>query len=782
MKYWIFVLLFSFCSLFAYEQHYESLRIAKIEVVTENLSPDLAFSPSTLLSRLHTKVGNLFSQVEFDRDLKMLAEEYDHVEPTIELTNNELYLTLKIWFKPTIRTIEFCGNERLSSKKLLKKLGIKTNSLFDREAFIKAFNELKLLYIKKGYFEAELNYEIIPSEDRCGVDIRITVCEGRAGKINEICLHGCTSSEESALLEEMVSKPYNLFLSWYTGRGIYHPDMIEHDRLSAINFFQNRGYADALVTLCVEPLPDCDRINVILTVEKGSCYRIGGIVMTGNTLFSKERLYDEFLFGREGPYSPEDIRLTVKALQDLYGTYGYLDATVNVQLSARAEAAIYDIALTIEEGPQYTVGLVKVFGNTSTQTKVILHESLLCPGDVFDNRRLEGTEGRLKNTGFFRTVNVYAVRSHLDDPEDRYRDVYIEVEETDTGSFGLFGGFSSLDRVFGGVEITERNFRIAGISHLFDVKGCSLRGGGEFAHAKISIGDKQTSYLAQWTKPYFLDTPWILGVELEKSDNRVYSEGYEIKTYGGDVHSTYILNDYLKYDIFYRARHTSVAVSDRNNPLLMEEGRQQGFISSLGNALIYDSTDNPRRASCGFRSRLSYELAGIGGNYQFMKVAYLNTYYLPLSAKGVLKMRGELQFIKTYGSTTRFDLPLSERLFLGGETTVRGYRPFVIGPKFGSGEPRGGVSSLLLSEEYQYNLLKNPCLDGFVFVDAGYVSLSEFTIGRWAASVGLGIRFEIMKNMPLMMGYGWPIHPVEHIGGRRINNAQRFFFAMGGSF
>ena len=125
---------------------------------------------------------------------------------------------------------------------------------------------------------------------------------------------------------------------------------------------------------------------------------------------------------------------------------------------------------------------------------------------------------------------------------------------------------------------------------------------------------------------------------------------------------------------------------------------------------------------------------------------------------------------------------MSERLFLGGETTVRGYRNFIIGPKFGNNEPRGGVSSLLLSEEYQHNLWGAPCLDGFVFVDAGFVSLSEFTLGRPAATAGFGIRIEVMPNMPMMMGLGWPFHPGEEVNGCEVDNTQRFFFAIGGSF
>jgi outer membrane protein insertion porin family len=778
------LLFFLFAPLLLHSQQYELMRVAKLDIIPENLSPEMAFNPNSVRTRMHTKVGNFFSQIEFDNDLKMLADEYDRVEPCLEVINNEIHITLRVWFKPVIHAINFCGNERINTKKLMKTLEIECGALFERAEFIKAINKLRLLYVKKGYFEADIDYEVIPLEEGNQIDIQITVCEGRAGRIKKITFKGISSAEEDELLEMILTKRYNLFLSWYTGRGVYHPDMIDHDRLQIINFFQNHGYADAMVELSVEEAPESDRIILVISVEKGQRYTIGNLSLCGNTLFPNEKIWEQFTFGRGSVYSPEEIRSTIQAITDLYGACGYIDTNIDFQVSLREDCPIYDIVVSIEEGEQYYVGLIKVFGNCYTQTRLILHESLLCPGEVFDNRKLEGTEGRLANTGYFSAVNVYAVRSQIEDPsgERNYRDVFIEVEETDTGNLGIFFGFSSLDRIFGGVEVTERNFNIAGLAHLLERGVTGLRGGGEFVNAKVNIGDRQTSYLLQWSKPYFLDTPWILGVDLEKSNNRVLSRAYDIKTYGGSVHGSYIMNTYLKYDIHYRARHTHVSINDEKNPLLVKEGNKSGFISAVGATLMYDSTDHPRRATSGLRSRLMYEIAGVGGNFQFMRFAYLNTYYFPVSARGTLKWRGEIQFIKTYGSTKSVDLPLSERLFLGGETTVRGYRPFIIGPKFGNNEPRGGLSSYLLSEEYQHNLLKVPCLDGFVFVDAGYVSFSEFTVGTPAASVGFGIRIEVMRNMPLMIGLGWPIHPFEKRNGVKIDTAQRFFFAMGGCF
>lgn len=780
--------LFLFFVLFAFpfvaEAQYEQMRVVRIDIVPENLPDETPFNPANVRTRMRTKIGSYFSQNEFDNDLKSLAQEYDRIEPRIEVINNEIQITLQIWLKPTIRCIEFSGNERYSSKKLNKTLELNANEVFEREKFIRAFNKLKQLYVKKGYFEAELDYQITPSKEGNQVDILITICEGRAGKIKSIRFEGLTPDEESGVLETIMTKKYNLFLSWYTGRGTYHPEMIEHDRLLMINHFQNLGYADAMVTLNIEEVPNADRIILIISVDKGQLYTFGDVTFCGNTLYSDEEIIDQFDFKPGSCFSPEALRATAQALSDLYGGCGYIETSVDIQLRLRENCPVYDVNINISEGEQYYIGLIKVFGNTYTKTSVILHESLLCPGEIFDIRKLKTTENRLCNTGFFSNVNVYAVRSQFECGEEdlQYRDVYIEVAETDTGNIGLFFGFSSLARLFGGIELTENNFNIMGLTHIFDQGPIALRGGGEFFHIKADFGDRQTTYGVQWTKPYFLDTPWILGIDVEKSNNRALSRSYAIKTYGGHVHTTYLWNEYLKYDIFYRARHSSIDIRGDEDPVLRKEIESTGFISALGFSVIFDSTNNPRRPTSGLRSRFIYELAGIGGNFDFMKFAALNSYYFPFSRRGTFKFRADLQFILPYGSTTADTLPLSERLFLGGETTVRGYRSFIIGPKAAPNEPKGGISSLLISEEYQYNLLMAPCVDAFAFVDAGTVTNQAFTLRHLATSVGFGLRIEVMRNMPIMVGMGWPIHPIEIINDVRYDNAQRFFFAMGGSF
>ena len=427
-----------------------------------------------------------------------------------------------------------------------------------------------------------------------------------------------------------------------------------------------------------------NRIIIVITADKGPKYYIGKLSIEGNTLFCEEDIWNQFTFCEGSHYSPEKIRETVKNISDLYGRWGYIDALVNYEPRLECDNLVYDIKFTIEEGEQFRVGLIKVFGNCSTQTNVILHECLLIPGEVFNTVKLQKTEEKLENIGYFKAVNVYAVKS--EGPcglGGNFRDVHIEVEETNTGHFGAFAGFSTVESVFGGVNVTEKNFNYKGLGCFWRDGYKALRGGGEYAHITATVGARSRSYVLSWTKPFFNDTPWTVGFDIERNSNRYISKDYDIESLGFSIRGIYDINQFLKLGVHYRLKNSDVHVSGHvHNHEERHEAHRAGLVSAVGISLIYDSTNHPQRPTKGFKSKLEEEFAGVGGDYTFTSLAYLNSYYFQLDRKGVFRLKGDFRFIVPMWGTKGEHLPLDERLFLGGDDTVRGYRPYKPGPRF----------------------------------------------------------------------------------------------------
>jgi outer membrane protein insertion porin family len=278
-----------------------------------------------------------------------------------------------------------------------------------------------------------------------------------------------------------------------------------------------------------------------------------------------------------------------------------------------------------------------------------------------------------------------------------------------------------------------------------------------------------------------MDTLWTIGTDFQKMRNSYSSNDYTSQTYSALLYAYYQINAFVKYGAQYRLQHSFIHLkgihNTRRNHELIKESKNGGLISALGMHLLYDSTDHPMLPTQGLKSKIGAEYAGLGGDHNFAKYEYLNSYYYSPYKGGLFKLRGNLQFIQTFGSTHPKDLPLTERLYAGGETSIRGYVFNRVGPTFHDKDHtvRGGMSEALLSAEYDQYLFSR--LDGFVFFDAGNVYFQQFMLGKLRASYGYGIKVKLRENtVPLTIGMGYPINP------RRKEDVKRFFISFGASF
>ena len=773
---------------------YDEKKVSHIQIIVESPDSQSGADSKPILSRMKTKEGDRFSQLTFDEDLKNLSEDYEKVEPELKVRDGKVCIEIRVTPKPIIHQIIWSGNQQLGTSTLQEELDVKPNTVFNRNQFNKAFNKVKELYFKKGYFESQLSYSIRPVPGSPEVDILIEVEEGNPGYIKQILFFGFSPAEQKEIEEQIYLRKYNFLISWLSGTGIYRDEALEQDRMTILNYLQNKGYADAHVDILHKEDPQTGKLVIEIVADKGQIYHVGNIRFEGNQLISLEDLEKKSLLIKGAPFSPEKVRETAQAIKDFYGQKGYIDANVQFESELKEDEPVFDINFSIDEGGQYKVGLVHIFGNFSTKSNVILRESLLVPGETFDSRKLKATQDKLEAIGYFKSVNVYAVRTP-DDAElgDNYRDVYIEVEETSTGNVSLFMGFSSVDDVLGGLDLTERNFNVRGLGRALGGKISSLRGGGEFFHPRATVGKKQNNILISWMDPYLNDSLWRLGVEISRTFSELQKH-MRVVTYGGSVYTNYPLSTFWTVGMRQRLRHSKDHLSLNplgNSPIAEQSVQQQrqlldqkGLVSAFSGNLSYDSTDNPYKPHRGWRSYFETEVAGIGGSYQFFKTSYVNSIYFPVTKKGTFKF--DFKYLIPFGKTNRETVPYSERFFLGGETTVRGYKPFLLGPvihlRNDSGQleptdtPKGGLSSGLLSLEYNYEVFR--MLDLFAFVDAGSVTFGTPAINHIRPTTGAGLRVDIGNRTPIMVGWGIPLVRED----RHNHRWQKVFFSMGGQF
>ncbi len=765
-------------TLHAEENQYEDKKITSIVIEAENAPSNAVFQPRTVESKLKIKVGERFSQSAFDQDLKNLSKDYDRVDPQITTDRDDIQITLKVWLRPLISEVTISGDYHYNSKKLKKELGVHPYTLFNRNAFNKGFHKLRAFYLRKGYFETQLDYKVVKNTDKNEVAIEIMIDEGRSGRIHSVSFEGATAEEISQLKEVIHIKKFNPFISWLTQRGIYHEEMIDYDTAQVLDFFRNEGYANAKVEIDVIDSDEENRIGIQVIADKGELFKVGSVTFEGNQEFNDQEIESKILIAKGDPYSPKKIQDTVNAITEFYGKKGYIDVAITYEPHLIENENAYTLKFGIDEGAAYKVGLIKIMGNNHTISKVILRETHLEPGNTFDTKMLEATRKRLENVGYYKHVNVYPSSvSSTQSIGAPIRDVNIQVQETPTGSMGMNAGYSTVDTVYGGLELSEKNFNLMGLAEIPSKGISALRGGGEYFSLKSSIGLKLTDYSMNWMKPYFFDTSWTIGVALNKNRSKVQSNNYNIETFTSTFNSFYPINAFVDFNAFYRLRDTNLNVTGPVSVDLRMQEKNNGIISSVGVGLQYETRNSMHRPTQGLSSSLSCEYAGIGGQFYYFNFGYNNSLYVPVGPF-IAKSKADFNFIKPISRTKPDTVPVGERFFLATDISqVRGYKPFAIGPKAGN-EPIGGNSAVILSQEIMYGVVPK-FLDAFAFVDAGSLWEEPFKVQQLRASVGVGIRIIANPNIPVMLGWGYPINPQS---GKRAEQTQSIFFSLAGRF
>jgi outer membrane protein insertion porin family len=151
--------------------------------------------------------------------------------------------------------------------------------------------------------------------------------------------------------------------------------------------------------------------------------------------------------------------------------------------------------------------------------------------------------------------------------------------------------------------------------------------------------------------------------------------------------------------------------------LLLGNGGKR-TISRVTPSFVHNTVDNPIFPNTGKRFTTGVDLAVFGGNTQYLKPSLEGIWFFRHLRRTSVGMRAQLQYIKPVGTTEI--LPVFERLFLGGEYSVRGFDIRSIGPTVpGSVVVLGGNKSLLFNAEYLISIASQVRI--VLFYDAGQV-------------------------------------------------------------
>jgi outer membrane protein insertion porin family len=716
-----------------------------------------SISKERILAQMRTKVGQIYSNEIVQEDIKALygTGYIRNVRIFAQPQGDGVKVIVAVQTQAVLREIEINGAERVKPKRLRKEIKVRLNQAVNEQALEEARQKIIEIYQGKGYNDISVEYRVEPIDEKRGTArVVFTVTEGVKGAISQIRFEGNEHISQKVLRKQMKTRGRTL-IYFVDKTGRLDEVQLEQDLDKIREYYQNHGFIDVQIREVRKDRTPKGPMIITIVIAEGPQYHVSKLSITGYEHTTDARVR-AFLKMKEGSvYSPKQLHDDAKAVADAYGSGGYVDLVITPE-GTPAGPALIDVHYTIEEGARSFANRVNIEGNTRTKDKVIRREVLVAPGDVFNTVRVDTTKKRLENLGYFAKVETY--------PEDTdipgRKDLTILVQEKRTGSLSFGGGFSTVDKLVGFAELTQGNFDI--------FNWPSFTGGGQKFRLRIQYGTERKDLILAVTEPYFLDRRLSLSGQAFYTEANYLSAQYNQRNYGVLFELRKPINAYMYASLGYTLQDIDIFDVDPSASEFIQSQKGSSVESKLLSSVVFDSRDNPLLSRRGQRITLSPMIAGgfLGGDVQIYAFDLEGSQYFRLPKDTILLINGEISTVSQWGSGT--EVPIYERLFLGGSNNLRGFPFREVGPQDENGEPVGGQSMARATVEWTFPIIEKA--RGAVFYDMGFVNSSAWSFGfnHMASDVGIGIRLDLPIG-PLRLDYGYPVMRDGYNGGGHFN-------------
>ena len=730
---------------------------APVRVESVLIKGNRRIETDAILIVVRTKKGDILDYGMLDKDLRDIYKMGYFKDVQIETddgTSGKI-VTFRVIEKPSIGKIVFEGNEEEDEDKLKKELGIELYSILDNNEVKQSVNRLKDYYRQKGYYNAGIK-DIIEPLDNNEVLLKYKITENEKVYISKIQFLGNKEFDDDDLKDIMETSEKDFF-SWITSGGYLEKKKLEFDIHKITSFYQNHGYIKAKVGKPKITYIKDEGLIITIEMDEGPQYGVREVSVEGELIKPAAQLLAKVQIKNEKVFNRETVRKDIQTLRSVYGNEGYANADVIPTTKEDNENYLIDITFVITKGQKVRFERINIYGNTITRDKVIRRELLVIEDDYYNGAALKYSTQNLHRLGFFEDVQIQTRKGSADD----LMILDVNIKERPTGSFSFGAGYSSVDDLFGTVQLSQKN----------------LFGRGQQVKTQARIGGRSSLFDIRFIEPWLLDKPVSL-------DSRIYKWEYEYDDYTkNSLGASLGVGFLVGFDRFTRAYITytfdDADITDINDYVsrYIREMEGRNKTSSMAFEIRRDSRDKPWDTSRGSVNSFSFEYAGglLGGDIDFNKYFAKSAWYFPLFWKTVILAQGRWGYIQARDDGY---IPVYQKFTLGGINTVRGFEYGDISPIDPVyGDRIGGEKMMCYNLEYRFPVLKKQGLVGLVFFDAGNVFEKDesWKFSGIRKSVGLGIRWYSPMG-PLRLEYGKNLDP------KYDEEAGKWEFSVGGSF
>ncbi len=722
-----------------------------------------------VLSKIKTRVGQEYMENVVSDDLKRLYNTGHFADVQIDHEDYEggYKMIVRLREKPIVEELTFSKIRYYKKKFLQSKIKTKKDKFLDNKTLKDDINTIEELYKKKGLTQVKVDVETFMDDTTNKASLHFIIREGFRMKVKRINVYSNTAYPDKKVIKAMKSRS-----AWLFNSGYLKEDELDEDMNRIQSFYEQNGYIDAKATYKVEPLYK-GLVNVDVNVDEGKRYYVGDVAINGNQVVGNFDIKASVKNMREGNvFSREKLDADVGNVRNVYFDRGYISAKVEDTTSFNTETGRVDVKMNIQEGNLAYINKIKIQGNTNTRDIVVRRELRMYPGDQFDGKKLRKSKDRLRDLGYFEDVG-YDIED-TDQPDQK--DLVVQVKEAKTGSFSFGGGYSTVDKLVGFIELEQKNFDIT--------HWPSFTGGGQDLRLRAELGSTRRNLLLSFTEPWVFDYPVSAGFDAYLSDIQKDSStgyAYDEKRQGGDLRLGKTFNDNFSIGSVYRLEQIKISNLDSNvsADLAAEEG--SNIVSSLGFSTTHEHRDSTLNPTSGWIVANNADLAGgpLGGDKDFYRLQTSGSYYVPIKfdeLTTVLQFSGRTGIVQPYGSSER--VPIFERYFAGGASSIRGYNERKVGPLDPNTEdPVGGEAMMIGNVEYTVPVIE--VLKAAVFFDAGNVWSKAKDYGQGGIKSGTGVGLRVKTPIgPIKLDYGFPLSKEEG----EDQKSGKFYFSVSRGF
>jgi len=521
------------------------------------------------------------------------------------------------------------------------------------------------------------------------------------------------------------------------------------------------GYLDASVEVGW-PAWDAETYVVGIAVEAGRRSFLGMVEVEGASIFTGEEIRDLLAISSGQAIAPRDTLDFHRAIRAAYNRRGRIRAEVRMELAhfdfpeSDSLPGTRTLRCFIREGPRYVLGDVFVTGLESVRRVVVTREVGLARGDSLNMDILRESLGRIYSLRLFNDVRY---RYHPDD-SSAVVDVEIVVHEKNHRTVDLATGYISPTAVFWGAywkhpNIWGNNQRLtigSTWTHYF-----SSSQGGDLVEPSLS-----------YEEPWFISTRW--SSKVTGSYTYLQRSFQDERSYGVGIDFSRMLLPNLRFAIGHRVDRIRFSTTSEDT-MIVQDWTTTG---SLGASLVNDTRAPVLDPAMGRWLMVGGKVyGGILGGLDYYRLETEARFFLPLGSNLVLAARGAAGTVQGYGGPV--SIPPTDRFYLGGAGTVRGYPYNALGPEDEDGNPLGGNIMLLGNLETRFRVWRFIGLTAFLDTGGIWHNLGNVSTNDAGLGVGMGLRVSTPFS-PIRLDYGFA--PTWREGIKR----GRLYFAIGQAF